>query len=165
MFNTVCFLDFKIACLAEVWLNESRTSQHFSSEICVVYRSDTDSRNKLLGGKAPPAVSEAVFGINLISYLEYFEEYVSLEITLINGHSLLANIVSSLILGLILITNYFNFLKSKRDSLNCSLLLLEDSIIHDLDWNCGLTSSNFHFCIKWKSCASIHRLLLLFKPT
>jgi hypothetical protein len=54
----------------------------FSPEMYTVYRSDTDCHNKLRGGGAD-------FGAKCRSNLEYFQEYVWMEITITDGRNLL----------------------------------------------------------------------------
>jgi hypothetical protein len=57
--------------------------------ILYTYCYDTDCHIKLFGGGASIAVSEANFGAKRGSDLEYFQEYVWMEITVTVGRNLL----------------------------------------------------------------------------
>jgi hypothetical protein len=88
-FNNACCLNFKIVCLTETWLKKSFSRQNIFSEIYTAYGSDRDCHTKLHGGGASIVVSETVFGAKLRSDLEYFQEYVWVEITVADGRNLL----------------------------------------------------------------------------
>jgi hypothetical protein len=61
----------------------------FSPNIYFVYRFGRDCHTKLRGGGILIAVSEAVFGAKLRSYLEYSQKCVRVEITVTDISNLL----------------------------------------------------------------------------
>jgi hypothetical protein len=81
-------LNFKIACLMEICLNQLFSSQNICPKIYTVPHSDRDCHTNSSGGGALPAVSEAVFGVTYRSHLQYFQECVWVEITVTDGYNL-----------------------------------------------------------------------------
>jgi hypothetical protein len=102
-------------------MNPFQAKFSFSPEIWTVYRSDRDCHTKSHGKEALIAVSETVFDAKRRYDLEYFQEYIWVEFSVIDGHNLpVGNHYFAPDIKVDIIKNYLKFLENVLDTCNCN---------------------------------------------